>query len=259
MRYLSAFVLLLGIGCGNYSLLEMIGPDSDYAYFRLEPGRYWAYSGTWQQLHQDPVPVVITNHIALSPFFADGSYLVITNQGTVDDGLYGYHRERNGYSQVFNILSQINPTWNPVAVPARISMPFLTTPFVEGRYSTVTRTQIVTNYPLLLSSIPAVVRILYTTENRVHKNNLTMEINGTEYEKCVKISHTLRVTVSSLGRNDPYEDGDVIQTTEDAYTFHLAPGIGMISIIHVKRTLGQDNIYTETRFAGDLLSTGTLY
>jgi hypothetical protein len=32
----------------------------------------------------------------------------------------------------------------------------------------------------------------------------------------------------------------------------------MIRILHVKRTLGQDNIYTETRFEGDLLSTGTL-
>ncbi len=221
-------VLLLAVlfaaGCGNYSLLEMLGPDSDYAYFRLEPGRYWGYTGTWQQLHADPVPVTITNHIATSPFFSDGTYLVITNNNTVDDGFYGYHRERNGYSQVFNILSRINPSWNPVAVPDLIKLPFLTTPFVEGRYCETTRTQIVTNYPLLLSPAPAVVRINYSTEEQVHKNNLTMEINGTEYEKCVKLSHTLRVTVTSLGQNDPYNDGQVIQTTEDAYTFHLARG-----------------------------------
>ena len=252
--------LALFCACGNYSLLEKLGPDGDTDYLPFREGKYWVYSGTLSELHEDPASVYITNIIARSSHFTNGSFLVLTNNYTENAGDSALKKVQYGYNHLINILASFSTnTWNTTAYPEIIELPYLTMPFVEGALSGVQKVQIISNYPLSLSSLPGNITVTYSVSNQILKNNLTLEINGVEYDRCVKLVHESSIRFTSHGDNSPYKSGDTIQTYQDTYVYYLAPSIGPIRIQHRTSELGQDNIYRESYYDGLLVETGLLW
>lgn len=253
-------ILFTFTACGNYSLLEKLGPDSGVDYLPFEEGRFWVYQGTLSRLHEDDTSFQLTNIVGRSSHFTNGHHLTITNGYEENKGESAMVRTQYGYQNLINILASFPADiWNTTAHPKIVRTPWLTMPFVEGALSGVRVVQILSNYPLSQSSLPGNVIVTYSVSNKVLHNHLTVEVNGVEYDRCVKIQHDSKILFTSLGDNTPYKNNDIIQTYQDSYIYYLAPSIGPIRIQHRSSELGQNNIYKESFYDGLLIRSGSYW
>lgn len=236
-----AFLLLPLVlaGCGNWSMLEMLGPQSGDAYLPFAAGNNWQFAATVTETPGATTNVTLRLTLVPHPLFP--GLLGLSNhawndygaEGALDNG-HALAAAKYGVDWVFDPVRAIIPNGTgAIGYPGTVSLPFIRQPFVAGDLTVASATLTVSNFPLP-ALLPAAVSYVYTVSNRTEANNLTLLVGATEYEKVVKLQLALSVSVTCLEDDPPYVAGQVAAVSRIAYTMYLAPGVGILHLTQLR-------------------------
>jgi len=237
---ISLLILSVYSGCGNYSLIEKLGPSDGTAYLQV----YNNISKSYLVYTEDSTGTITTN--------TNNLIMVSTNTTLGEEFLYSYNstikneetliKSKYGWQKRFRVLNLFNNNiTGATAFPEVIQYNFIEMPFISGNMTKDSHLQIISNYPALLTANPITIQLHYETENKTLNNNVSTTINDIEYKNCIKYQFIITLKASALEAANPYNTGDPIfeRTIENIY--YLAPKIGIIKHISLYTQREENN------------------
>ncbi len=217
-------------GCGNYSLIEKLGPSDDNAYLQMYDGFSKEYLIITETSTGD-VSSFTNTLTMISTNMSQGEEFLYARGSLIEKGKT-LIKSKYGWQERFRILDSFssNPT-GATAYPEMVQYKIIEMPFIKGDTSESSILQIISNYPTTLTATPITVQLNYKTENSTLDNNINITIAGKEYVNCVKYKFTLQIQVSALENADPYNAGDPISETIVKNIYYLTPKSGIIKHI----------------------------
>ncbi|MCK4906032.1 MAG: hypothetical protein KAS64_00695 [Spirochaetes bacterium] len=265
--YIKRFSLFLFVffilSCGNYSLLEKIGPQDDMDYFMFKAGNIWEFSAKTIETPGDTKNSLLRLIMIENPKFKNAQYFSFVYSSSNDGDLeFSFETNYNsafiksayGYRNAINLLNEFSTnTTGAVGYPEYLTFPFIKFPFVEGLSNNFTADQVISNYPLSQAVSPRPVNIHIDGSMIIEQNNLTLEVMGTEYTRCIKVKYSYIMEITSLIDNLPYAAGDSIFYAKEDSQYYLAPNTGIIRITRLRSKRNELNQFSEWYLNAELL------
>lgn len=245
--------LLIFSGCGNYSLIEKLGPNDDTAYLQMYDGlskTFLVYTETSTETTTTNTNnlIMLSTNTTLGEEFLSSYNTDIQNEKTIIKSKYGW-QER------FRILNLFgNNITGATAHPEVIQYNYIEMPFISGETTKESLLQIVSNYPTILTANPIVVQLQYETESKTLNNNVSITINDREYSNCIKYQFIMKIKTSALENANPYNIGDSISESILENIYYLAPKLGIVKQISLETQQKENNSSKQTLTTSTLLN-----